>query len=541
MEVFMSSLPARPHPDHLRKQAKDLLRQVRSGDPAAFELIRRHLPAAKDKSVAELSAMPLLLRDAQSCVARQYGFPSWQDLKDYVDWKVAYTGGQPDAFSWLSLVYSGDVTGGRGHARPALALRVLAEYPRLAHSDVYIGCALGDEARIREAIAADTSWVNRAGGLLKLPPLVAVTHSSLAHSDYYRDRLRRCVRILLEAGADPNQSIGNRFPPHSLDKPGEGRLTAIYGAAGQVQDPEMSRLLLVAGADPNDGESLYHAAGSEECVRVLLEHGARPDSNILANAIAHSNPGAVRLLLQEGADPNAAGAQNIAPLLFAIRGRRPAQIVSALLEHGADPHVRTPDNLSAYKYALAAGLPEIAALLEQAGACEDLGIEDAFVAACARCDEMEARRLLAVQPDMFERLGSQRLRCLPEMVWNGCDTPARLMVQLGWPIAARGGDEPFFGSALNWAVFRGNEPMTQFLLEHGASWTERHGYHDNVIGTLSWSSMNQPPEFGDYVGCARALMAHGMPRARRPQGQAVEIDGRMLRFSEEVADALLSP
>jgi hypothetical protein len=53
--------------------------------------------------------------------------------------------------------------------------------------------------------------------------------------------------------------------------------------------------------------------------------------------------------------------------------------------------------------------------------------------------------------------------------------------------------------------------------------------------------MNQPPEFGDYVGCARALMAHGMPRARRPQGQAVEIDGRMLRFSEEVADALLSP
>jgi hypothetical protein len=83
--------------------------------------------------------------------------------------------------------------------------------------------------------------------------------------------------------------------------------------------------------------------------------------------------------------------------------------------------------------------------------------------------------------------------------------------------------------------------MTQFLLEHGASWTERHGYHDNVIGTLSWSSMNQPPEFGDYVGCARALMAHGMPRARRPQGQAVEIDGRMLRFSEEVADALLSP
>jgi ankyrin repeat protein len=541
MEVLMSSLPERPHLDHLRKQAKELLRDYRAGDAAACQQIRQYLPAAKGQSDAGLRALPLLLRDAQSCVARQYGFPSWQELKDYVDWKVAYASGKPDPFGWLCLAYSGDVTGGRGYARPALALRILGEHAQLAHSDVYVGCALGDEARIREAIAADASWVNRAGGLLKLPPLVAVTHSSLARDDHHRERLRQCVRVLLEAGANPNQSIGNRNPPDSLDKPGEARLTAIYGAAAQAQDPQMCRLLLVAGADPNDGESLYHAAGSEECVRVLLEHGARPDSNILANAIAHSNLGAVRLLLQHGADANAAGAQHISPLIFAIRGRRPAQIVSALLEHGADPHVRTPDNQSAYKYALAAGLPEITALLEQAGAHEHLSVEDAFVAACARCDETAARRLLALHPDMFERLGPQRLRCLPEMVWTGCDAPARLMVQLGWPIAARGGDEPFFGSALNWAVFRGNAPLTQFLLEHGASWTERHGYDDNVMGTLSWSSLNQPPEFGDYVGCARALLAHGMPRARRPQGQAVEIDGRTLKFSEEVADALLSP
>ena len=537
----MSSLPERPHLDHLRKQAKELLRDWRAGDAAAFQQLRQYLPAAKGRSDAELSALPLHLRDAQSCIARQYGFPSWQELKDYVDWKVAYASGKPDLFSWLSLLYSGDVTGGRGHARPALALRILGEHPQLAHSNVYVGCALGDEARIREAIAAEASWVNRAGGLLKLPPLVAVTHSSLGRNDAYRERLRRCVRLLLEAGANPKQSIGNRNPPDSLEKPGGAQLTALYGAASQAQDPQMSRMLLIAGADPNDGESLYHAAGSEECVRVLLEHGARPDSNILANAIAHSNVGAVRLLLQHGADANAAGAQHISPLVFAIRGRRPAQIVSALLEHGADPHVRTPDNQSAYKYALAAGLPEIAAMLEKAGAREDLSIEDAFVAACACCDEREARRLLALQPDIFERLGSQRLRCLPEMVWNGCDAPARLMVQLGWPIAARGGDEPFFGSALNWAVFRGNAPMTQFLLEHGASWTERHGYEDNVMGTLSWSSMNQPPEFGDYAGCARALVAHGMPRARRPEGNAVEIDGRVMKFSEEVVDALLSP
>lgn len=83
----MSSLPERPNLDHLRKQAKDLLRQYRASDPAALTSFRQHLPAAKDRSDAELSTMQLKLRDAQSCIARQYGFPSWHELTHYVQWK----------------------------------------------------------------------------------------------------------------------------------------------------------------------------------------------------------------------------------------------------------------------------------------------------------------------------------------------------------------------------------------------------------------------------------------------------------------------
>lgn len=83
----MSSLPERPNLDHLRKQAKNLIRQYRASDPAALASFRQHLPAAKGKSDAELSTMQLGLRDAQSCIARQYGFPSWHELTHYVQWK----------------------------------------------------------------------------------------------------------------------------------------------------------------------------------------------------------------------------------------------------------------------------------------------------------------------------------------------------------------------------------------------------------------------------------------------------------------------
>src|SRR5262249_43077896 len=103
------------------------------------------------------------------------------------------------------------------------------------------------------------------------------------------------------------------------------------------------------------------------------------------------------------------------------------------------------------------------------------------------------------------------------------------------------------GSALNCAVFRGNAPLTRFLLEHGASWTERHNYNDNVSGTLSWASRNNAPGEGDFLGCARALVEHGMPRAQRPPELAADelpryviLDGKQKEFSEEVTEFLLS-
>jgi hypothetical protein len=85
-------------------------------------------------------------------------------------------------------------------------------------------------------------------------------------------------------------------------------------------------------------------------------------------------------------------------------------------------------------------------------------------------------------------------------------------------------------------------PLLSFLLGHGASWTEEHGFGDNVCGTLGWASVNEPVEGGDWLGCAEAQVAHGMPGAQPDPASAdsVLVAGRRKWFSDEVAEFLLA-
>ena len=118
----MPRLPERPNIDHLKKQAKDLLRLYEAGDPGAFARFRESLPAAAGKADAAIAALGLKLHDAQSCIAREYGLPSWQNLRNYVDWANSTSSeSRNDAVPfWLHRVY------GHKHdsPRPALAARM---------------------------------------------------------------------------------------------------------------------------------------------------------------------------------------------------------------------------------------------------------------------------------------------------------------------------------------------------------------------------------------------------------------------------------
>jgi hypothetical protein len=72
--VSSPSLPSAPSLEQLRKQAKDLLRAHRAGDPQAVARVAAHEPGE-----------PLKLTGAQHVVAREHGFPSWARLKAYVE------------------------------------------------------------------------------------------------------------------------------------------------------------------------------------------------------------------------------------------------------------------------------------------------------------------------------------------------------------------------------------------------------------------------------------------------------------------------
>jgi uncharacterized protein (TIGR03067 family) len=78
-------LPARPHLDHLRRQAKTLLAQLKNGMPAAAQAFIDHLPEARQLRPDAVRAAGFRLADAQSVVARQSGFASWPALSRHVE------------------------------------------------------------------------------------------------------------------------------------------------------------------------------------------------------------------------------------------------------------------------------------------------------------------------------------------------------------------------------------------------------------------------------------------------------------------------
>ena len=75
-------LPTTPNLEHLKSQAKQLLKARKAGALDPFQRIRTFFPKLADATDAEIQDAAFGLQDAQLVIAREYGFASWTRLAD---------------------------------------------------------------------------------------------------------------------------------------------------------------------------------------------------------------------------------------------------------------------------------------------------------------------------------------------------------------------------------------------------------------------------------------------------------------------------
>ena len=77
-------LPPNPSLEHLKSQAKQLLKARKDGSVDALQRIRSFFPKLSDATDTEIQQAAFGLQDAQLTIAREYGFASWTRLKQEV-------------------------------------------------------------------------------------------------------------------------------------------------------------------------------------------------------------------------------------------------------------------------------------------------------------------------------------------------------------------------------------------------------------------------------------------------------------------------
>ena len=186
-------------------------------------------------------------------------------------------------FVIAALVPEGDHRSGNAeHAE-----KLLSKNPEYATASFAGAVVTGNADRVRDLIKQDATLATQTMAPKGWSPILYSLFSI-----FYRDRkesrqlFHAIVEELLKAGADAN----------SCFMLGDEKETCIYAAAGVANDPEMTKLLLEAGADPNvlsSGQSPLHSTLlhvrhhdedlCDEVLRLLLDAGAsvqtRDDDN----------------------------------------------------------------------------------------------------------------------------------------------------------------------------------------------------------------------------------------------------------------------
>jgi ankyrin repeat protein len=496
-DAMPGSVPERPDLGQLRRRAKELRDAARRGDAAALERFARHHPLAPPSAVS--------LAAAQLVVARELGFASWPRLKAAIDAGAA-SGRAADEFVAASI-----------DGRLRQASEILRADPGIASRSLLAATVLGDADALRQTLAADPAAAVAIDEERGWPPLLYACYSRW--HQIYPGRaagLADVVRLLLGAGASPNTNDGGRRRYRS----------ALKGSV-EVNNPNVTAVLLDAGASPDPGQPIGEAVGHRDhrCLRLLLAHGARVAGTwAVGAAVYHDDPSAMSLLLDalqtSGADVAAAATEALPDA--AAHASLP--VAAALLDAGADPNAIGEDGMSALRLAVRAGRGDTAARLRAARAADDSTDIDYFIGACLSADRPAAERLLAAHPDLPGKLTGKDRAVIVDAAGSCPASTIAIMLDLGFPNDARtdSGEQP-----LHSAAYHGNAAVVRLLLAAGADVNAHDTRFDSTpLAFATVGSREQAGQPGEWAETVRLLIEAGASRqgawiSRKPPSEEV--------------------
>lgn len=481
-----TSLPERPNLDQLRRLAKELRDDARKGDPTALERVARYHSSGPAGEVS--------LAAAQLVIARELGFSSWPKLKMVVDIATAEHL-SADQFVAASLA-----------GRPRDATALLKADPGVAERDLRAAVVLGDENAVRAALVADPGAAVAIDDERGWPPLLYACYSRWHRFDQSRaTALAAVVQLLLDAGASPQTNNG-AFRG--------GYRSALCGSV-EVNNPEVAKVLLEAGANPDDGGCVEQAADLRDrrCLELLLACGAHVAGTwALGAAVYADDVRAVSLLvdaLRDEKGETASGATNA--LADAAAANASSEVVAILLAADADPDVHDSDaGLSALRCAVRAGDDKTAAMLVSSGATDDSTDIDRWIGASVAADRRRAQQILADHPDLREELSEQDRSVI---VGAAASRPAEtiaLMLDLGFSVEAR---NALGEQSLHTSAYMGNASVVRVLLDAGADVNAVDPrFEATPLAYATVGSGEQAGKRGDWTTTVRLLVEAGASR-----------------------------
>ena len=463
-------LPEQPNLQHLKKQAKELLRSMRQGK----------------------------LADAQHAIAKEYGFATWAKLKLHVE-TLGLSPGQAlkaavcdsDASRVQALLEQfPELRGKIDDPLPDYSFGINALYAAVQRTDrETIEVLLRAGANMRKR----TEWWAGSFGVLDEcdPSLVEFLIQRGAELDVHSaSRLGMMTKLREFVAADPE---------------------VVYARGGDGQTPlhfastvEVAEFLLSHGADIDardvDHESTpaqymlrvsqrrHYPKDRQDVARYLVSRGCHTD---ILMAAALGDIGLVRRLLDE--DPNCIR-MRVSKEWFPMSNRRAGgPIYLWTLGGGRSAHTVARDF----------GHEDVFQLLMERTP-EDLKLS----LACELGDEAAFQQFLAKNPDAVKTLSEEDARKLPAAAQSNNTKAVRLMLEAGWPVNTPG---EMGATALHWAGFNGNAEMTREILRfHPALELKSREYEGTALGWAVFGSGNGwHREHVDYVGTVKALMAAG--------------------------------